>query len=282
MPRAATRAVLAVAGVAVTGLAIVAPAQADPLWPGGPDVPGVPALIPPGWTPPQLPGTPPPPKQLAPQEQPAVFPANGEVVGAKRAVDVFFRAPIVDRPAAESTIVVTPSTPVAGHFNWVDDSHLQWVPDDYWPRNTGVTVAATGAQTAFQISDAFEAVGDADGHTFSVKIGGDVVRTFPAALGKPGHETPNGTFHVLAKEADVVMDSSTYGVPIDAPEGYRVDVKWATRLTWDGIYVHAAPWSVDQQGNSNVSHGCINLSTTNAKWYYDNVRNGDAVTIVNA
>jgi lipoprotein-anchoring transpeptidase ErfK/SrfK len=156
------------------------------------------------------------------------------------------------------------------------------VPDDYWPRNTGVTVAATGAQTAFQISDAFEAVGDADGHTFSVKIGGDVVRTFPAALGKPGHETPNGTFHVLAKEADVVMDSSTYGVPIDAPEGYRVDVKWATRLTWDGIYVHAAPWSVDQQGNSNVSHGCINLSTTNAKWYYDNVRNGDAVTIVNA
>ncbi len=271
---------MAVAGASLTGLAVLVPAQADPLWPGGPDVPGVPALVPPGSA--GVPGLPQLTVPLAPTEQPSVFPANGEVVGGKRAVDVFFREPITDRAAAESTVSVTPSMSVAGHFNWVDDSHLQWVPDDFWPRNTAVTVQATGSGTAFKISDAFEAVADAGSHVFSVKIGGDVVREMPTALGKPGHESPNGTFKVLAKEADVVMDSSTYGVPIDAPEGYRVDVKWATRLTWDGIYVHAAPWSVDDQGNANVSHGCINLSTANAKWYFDNVRNGDAVTIVNA
>ena len=57
---------------------------------------------------------------------------------------------------------------------------------------------------------------------------------------------------------------------------------YATRITWGGIFVHSAPWSVNQQGNSNVSHGCINLSPTNAKWFFDNVRNGDQVSIVNA
>lgn len=30
-------------------------------------------------------------------------------------------------------------------------------------------------------------------------------------------------------------------------------------------FVHAAPWSVAQQGSSNVSHGCINLSPDNAQ-----------------
>ncbi|MFQ6331698.1 L,D-transpeptidase [Nocardia sp. CWNU-33] len=34
-------------GAASAGLAVMAPAYAEPLWPGGPDIPGLPALIPP-------------------------------------------------------------------------------------------------------------------------------------------------------------------------------------------------------------------------------------------
>ena len=33
------------AGVAAAGFAMTATAQAEPLWPGGPDIPGVPAII---------------------------------------------------------------------------------------------------------------------------------------------------------------------------------------------------------------------------------------------
>ncbi|WP_306357895.1 MULTISPECIES: L,D-transpeptidase [unclassified Nocardia] len=34
-------------GMATAGLTVAAPAQAEPLWPGGPDIPGVPAIVPP-------------------------------------------------------------------------------------------------------------------------------------------------------------------------------------------------------------------------------------------
>lgn len=124
------------------------------------------------------------------------------------------------------------------------------------------------------------AVANVTTHTFTVEASTGEVRVMPASMGKPGHETPLGTFEVLEKFRYLVMDSSTYGVPIDSPEGYRVDTEYAVRLTWGGIFVHAAPWSVESQGWENVSHGCINLNTENARWFYDNVEVGDLVTIV--
>ena len=49
------------------------------------------------------------------------------------------------------------------------------------------------------------------------------------------------------------------------------------RVTYSGEFVHAAPWSVGQQGNSNVSHGCTGMSTANAAWLYGNSKVGDVV-----
>ena len=276
--RRSARVGLAILGVAVTGVALAGPVAAEPLWPGGPDIPGVPAIVPPGAQVPNLPEIIAPP---APQA-PSISPATGEVVGGLRSIDLHYSKPVSDREAAQAAVSINSSSGTPGSFEWVDDSSLKWTPDDYWPRGTTVTVDAEGAHSSFAVSNNFEAVGDASAHTFNVKIGGDTVRSFPASFGKPGHESPNGSFSVLEKFPKMVMDSSTYGVPIDAPEGYKLDVEYATRLTWSGIFVHAAPWSVDSQGNSNVSHGCINLSTENAKWYFDNVRNGDTASIQGA
>ena len=39
--------------------------------------------------------------------------------------------------------------------------------------------------------------------------------------------------------------------------------------------------STGSQGYSNVSHGCINVSTSNGQWFYDNSKRGDIVEIVN-
>ena len=86
---------------------------------------------------------------------------------------------------------------------------------------------------------------------------------------------------MLEKFADIVMDSSTYGVPVDSAEGYKTHVKDAVRIDNSGIFVHGAPWSVADQGNTNVSHGCINLAPADAKWFYDNFGSGDAVVIKN-
>ena len=77
------------------------------------------------------------------------------------------------------------------------------------------------------------------------------------------------------------MDSSTYGVPSNSPNGYRTEVDFATQMSYSGIYVHAAPWSVGSQGYSNVSHGCLNVSTANALWFYNNTKRGDIVEVRN-
>jgi lipoprotein-anchoring transpeptidase ErfK/SrfK len=112
-----------------------------------------------------------------------------------------------------------------------------------------------------------------------VSIDDVVAREMPASMGKPKFPTPIGRFTALGKESVVVMDSRTIGIPLDDPEGYKLTVYDAVRVTWGGVYVHGAPWSVGSQGYANVSHGCINLSPDNADWYYNNVSIGDPIIV---
>jgi lipoprotein-anchoring transpeptidase ErfK/SrfK len=111
---------------------------------------------------------------------------------------------------------------------------------------------------------------------------GKLEKTFPVSMGKPGHDTPNGTYYVLEKFPSIVMDSSTYGVPVNSPNGYKTTVQLAVRIDNSGNFVHSAPWSVDDQGKRNVSHGCINISPENAKWFYDNFGSGDPIVVKNS
>ena len=108
---------------------------------------------------------------------------------------------------------------------------------------------------------------------------GEFIKQMPISMGTDKHPTSNGVYHTKEKYRDMYMDSSTYGVPIDSPEGYRTYVEYATRMSWDGIFIHAAPWSVAQQGVSNASHGCINVSTANGKWVFDNVGRGTPIVV---
>ena len=63
---------------------------------------------------------------------------------------------------------------------------------------------------------------------------------------------------------------------------YRLDVKLAVQIDNSGNFVHSAPWSVGDQGNRNVSHGCINISPADAQWFYDNFGVGDPVVVTNS
>ena len=156
---------------------------------------------------------------------------------------------------------------------------MQWIPDQFWPAHAPISVTAGGFKTDFESGSAVVGTADIDAHTFTVTIDDQVVRQMPASMGKPKHPTPIGSFAALAKEKSVVMDSRTIGIPLSDPEGYRLTVANAVRITSGGVYVHSAPWSVGSQGNSNVSHGCINLSPDNAAWYFDTVRVGDPVIV---
>jgi lipoprotein-anchoring transpeptidase ErfK/SrfK len=209
----------------------------------------------------------------------SILPANGDMVGVAQPVTVRFTKPITDRAATEGTIdIISPNTPT-GRFTWLNDAVVQWVPNSFWPAHTEVTVKAGPLSTEFETGAAVVGVADISAHTFTVSIDDQVVREMPASMGKPRYPTPVGTFSALEKQRSVKFDSRTIGIPLDDPEGYLINGEYAVRVTWGGVYVHSAPWSVGSQGSANVSHGCINLSPDNAAWYFDTVRVGDPIIV---
>ncbi|MDX6362716.1 MAG: hypothetical protein QOC85_1726, partial [Streptomyces sp.] len=117
--------------------------------------------------------------------------------------------------------------------------------------------------------------------TMTVTRDGEKLRTLPVSTGKKGFETWNGTMVVLSKVPTIRMDSSTVG--IFGPEAYDLGkVKWDVQLTTSGTYAHAAPWNDGKFGRVNGSHGCIGMSTSDAKWFFSQVHYGDPVTVVHS
>ena len=204
---------------------------------------------------------------------------GAETVGVAHPVTITFAGDITDRAAAERSIEITSSGPQPGTFTWLNDRVVQWKPAGFLPAHSVITVTAGNFATSFQTGAAVVSVADIDAHTFTVSIDGEVAREMPASMGKPRFPTPTGNFTALEKQKVVVMDSRTIGIPLSDPEGYKLTVNDAVRVTWGGVYVHGAPWSVGSQGYANVSHGCINLSPDNAAWYYDTVSIGDPIII---
>ena len=210
-----------------------------------------------------------------------VSPQPGQIVGVAHPVTVTFTEPVANRVAAEASITVrpegAPSTP--GSFTWLDDDVVEFTPAEFFPAHTPISVSVDGLKTSFETGASVVSVADIDAHTFTVSIDGEVAREMPASMGKSKFPTPIGSFTALGKERYVTFDSRTIGIPLDDPEGYLIDGEYAVRVTWGGVYVHSAPWSVGSQGYANVSHGCINLSPDNAAWYFDTVRVGDPIIV---
>ena len=208
-----------------------------------------------------------------------VSPAAGEVVGVAMPVTVTFAGPVANRAAAERSVRFTSPSIPRGNFVWLTNDVVEFNPSTYWPAHSTISLSAGGIKTSFETGASVVAVADIDAHTFTVSIDGQVAREMPASMGKSKFPTRIGSFTALEKQSPVIMDSRTIGIPLSDPEGYKLTVYDAVRVTWGGIYVHGAPWSTGSQGNSNVSHGCINLSPDNAAWYYDTVSLGDPIIV---
>ncbi|MBD0708438.1 MULTISPECIES: Ig-like domain-containing protein [unclassified Streptomyces] len=201
-----------------------------------------------------------------------------------------------DRTVVERALRVRSTPSVEGAWYWVDDKKLHFRPKEYWPAGTQVTVTGNldglkvgdklygGASTPLKltIGDRIEAVADAEAHSMTVERNGEVINTIPVTTGKSGYSTRNGIKVVLGKEYFVRMRGASIGISEGSSDSYDLPVYYATRVTWSGEYVHAAPWSVGSQGMENVSHGCIGMSTGNAAWFYETVRPGDIVRTVNS
>jgi lipoprotein-anchoring transpeptidase ErfK/SrfK len=224
-----------------------------------------------------------------------VLPNDGEVVGVGQPVAIRFDENIPNRLAAQRAIKITTNPPVDGAFYWLNNREMRWRPERYWQPGTQVDVAVNiygvdmgdglfgqeNATTHFTIGDEVITTADDSTKMVTVRRNGEVVKTMPTSMGKNSTPTNNGVYIVGDRFTHIIMDSSTFGIPVNSPNGYRTDVDWATQISYSGIFVHSAPWSVGAQGNTNTSHGCLNVSPSNAIWFYNNSKRGDIVEVIN-
>lgn len=207
-----------------------------------------------------------------------------------------FTAPVSNKAEVQKHLKVTVDPPQPGAWYWVDDKNVHYRPAQYWKPGTRIHIEADvfgvdlgngvyGAENNsadYTVHDSWVAKADGNTKLLTIFHNGAQIRQMPMSLGSPKHPSHEGPHVVSAKMPSIIMDSCSYGVCAGDAGYYREEVKLDVRISNDGEFVHAAPWSVGQQGSSNVSHGCVNLSVANAQWFFDHFNIGDVVEITHS
>ena len=107
-----------------------------------------------------------------------------------------------------------------------------------------------------------------------VRRDGVRIRNFGVSMGKSGFTTRSGTKVIMDTHETYRMNSDTVGITGD--EAYELDVPYAMRITSSGEFLHGAPWN-PSVGIANRSHGCTNLTLSDARWVFERVREGDPI-----
>jgi lipoprotein-anchoring transpeptidase ErfK/SrfK len=213
----------------------------------------------------------------------------GQAYGVGMPIILYFSERITDKAAVERSLQVTTSKPVIGAWYWDEPCNMAptcayFRPRDYWPSGTTVTFTGhlNGVQGApgvygyhtltqtFSIGPSLIAIGNTAAHRTQIYYDGKLRYNWPISSGRPGDDTPDGSYLTIEKENPVEMKGP----------GYDLWVPYSVRFTWSGDYYHDAYWSVGEQGFDNVSHGCVNLSPADAETYYNLAVPGDPITIV--
>jgi lipoprotein-anchoring transpeptidase ErfK/SrfK len=200
---------------------------------------------------------------------------------------------VADKVAAERSMQVRTSVPTLGSWAWLDDdnggSRAHWRPKDYWTPGTQVSVRVDqfgvndgggvwgreNVASDFTIGRSQIVRADVTSHQMVVVRDGQQVMDFPASYGlgsDPNRNTTNGVHVVMSKSPTVLMSNPAYGYT-------DVEEHWAVRIANNGEFIHANPDTTGDQGSTNVTHGCVNLSTADAHAYFDTALFGDPVEV---
>ncbi len=198
-------------------------------------------------------------------------------------ITIMFSRPVTNKAAVERAIELRTSRPVVGAWNWQDDKTVVFRPRQYWPQYTTVTVNGNfdGVQAAagtygsrdvhltFSIGPSLIVVASTSTHYMKVYYKNRLFGRWPISTGRPGMDTPDGTYLTTFKNNPQRMIGP----------GYNELVPWSVDFTYSGDFIHDAWWSVGEQGSVNVSHGCINTSPAHAETYYKIAEPGGPVTV---
>jgi lipoprotein-anchoring transpeptidase ErfK/SrfK len=225
--------------------------------------------------------------------------ADGATVGVGMPVIASFNAKITDGRAFEGATKVSVngapvdarwyfeySDPASGH---VMEAHLRM--QHYWPAHAQIHIDLpvknrTGGSVAHHPNSEYVfddsltsdfAIGDAhvvtvSNATHTVTITDDGRQwggTFPTSLGANDTPTKRGIKVIMEKGRDISMRGPGYFDP---------HIKYTQRLTYDGEYLHSAPWNTYNIDHGiNSSNGCTNLHPADALKLYNFLGVGDVV-----
>jgi lipoprotein-anchoring transpeptidase ErfK/SrfK len=212
-----------------------------------------------------------------------IFEGYHKTYGVGMPIILQFSTPITNKAAVERSLEVRTSRPVIGAWYWDGDRTVYFRPRTYWKEDTQVDFVGHlngvegapgiyGVHTLTQswtIGRSLIAVANTQTHDVKIYLDKKLFGDWPMSAGRPGDDTPNGTYLSMEKHNPEEMIGP----------GYDIQVPYSVRFTLSGDFMHDAFWSVNEQGFTNVSHGCINLSPENAKTYYDMSVQGDPVTV---
>ncbi|MEU7115006.1 Ig-like domain-containing protein [Streptomyces sp. NPDC046182] len=222
-------------------------------------------------------------------------PGKNTTVGVAQPLSIVFDRPVTRKAEVEKQLKVTTSNGTVGSWGWLKDysgkDRVDWRPKEYWKPGTKITLDAAlngtdsgggwfvrDYRTGFTVGGAAQVVKvDLDRKKLVLERDGRAVRTIPVSGGTPGGDKRSwrGTAVLMAKEGTINMNSETVGLG----DAYDKMVDYSMRLTWSGMYAHAAPWNAAWFGRANKSSGCIGMSDADAAWFYGQVRAGDPFEI---
>jgi len=227
----------------------------------------------------------------------AVYPENGSTVGAGQPIDIVFSEPVTNKAAVEKAVKITVSSkqPVAWH--WYSDQKVRIRPEKFWASNSHVTldmklfgvdfgkgmIGNFNAKVQFKVGQQRLAVVDDNTKTMKVYFDGKLVRTAPVTLGGTDWLSPSGYAVIMEQERHSKFNAGSIGLK-PGDKGYYppLTVEYANRLTSSGVYVHQAlesAWSY--VGVANISHGCVGLLPVDAAWFFNHMKSGDVVQVLN-
>ncbi len=221
--------------------------------------------------------------------------SDGQTVGVAAPIIMQFDASIDDahRPDVERALTVVTDPPTEGSWAWLPDeaegSRLHWRTREYYQPGTKVHVdarlygvkfgddayGAADSTLDFDIGRRQVVKADATSHRIQVLTDAGVIMDFPCSYGEadlPRNVTRSGIHVVTEKYSDFYMSNPAAGYN-------NIHERWAVRISNNGEFIHANPNSAGAQGNTNVTNGCINLSTGDAEQYYYTAVYGDPVEV---
>ncbi|WP_422753114.1 Ig-like domain-containing protein [Micromonospora sp. WMMD708] len=220
------------------------------------------------------------------------FLGDNQVVGVGMPLIVKFGRAVPEdyRDDVQRRMTVTSTPAQEGVWHWVSPTEVRYRPKEFWQPGTTVSyrVQAGGlpmgggwygrSDLTVDVKIGPSVVMQVDNKTkrMTVTKDGKVVKTIPVSLGKKSTPSSSGTMVVIEKLRKTVFDTME---ELGPEEGYRTKIDYAQRLTWGGEFIHAAPWSEGQQGTTNVSHGCVNVSMKDGAWLFANTKIGDPITV---